>query len=147
MKNFLKKLPAQIASTYACIMFIFIAVRLLKGFDSVATVLLLQLALVAVIGGIWQEFCFGSCFIKQMADVKRLALFVIPFATVTLLLALLFDWMGLNAGALLRFCAIFVACSLLSLILFEIEHRIQGKKYTAKLKEYQKEMLDNEHKE
>ena len=43
----------------------------------------------------------------------------------------------------LKFIGIFLGCGLLSVLLFEIEHRIKGKEYTKKLKEYQNKEFDN----
>ena len=74
-----------------------------------------------------------------MSDVKRICLFIVPFALVTFFCSVIFQWITeLNVvGTYIKFIGIFFVCWLISIIIFEIEHSIRGKKYTEKLREYQ----------
>lgn len=146
MKGFLKNIPGQIASTFAIMVACFILISFVKGIETIPTARLMEFLVLAVIGGIWMEFAFGTCIIKKMSDVKRISLFVVPFAIVTFICAVVFQWITeLNMiGTYIKFIGIFLAGWLLSVLVFEIEHTIEGKKYTKKLREYQNRGENNE---
>lgn len=86
------------------------------------------------------EIAFGQCVFRKLSDMKRVCIFMVPFAIVTFLVAVVFQWITqLNVlETYLKFIGIFVGCGVLSVLLFEIEHRIRGRQYTRKLKEYQR---------
>lgn len=146
MKKFIKNIPGQIVSTFGIMVTCFTAIAFAKGIESIPTIRLVELLVLAILGGIWMEFAFGTCIIKKMTDVKRICLFIVPFALVTFLCAVIFGWITeLNVvGTYIKFIGIFFACWLISIIIFEIEHSIRGKEYTQKLREYQSEGKNNE---
>lgn len=146
MKKFIKNIPGQIASTFAIMVVCFTAISFSKGIETIPTTRLAELLVLAIIGGIWMEFAFGTCIIKKLSDVKRICLFIVPFALVTFLCAVIFQWITeLNVvGTHIKFIGIFFVCWLISIIIFEIEHSIRGKKYTKKLREYQNRGKNNE---
>jgi len=139
MKQFVKNIPGQIAGTFAIMMMCFTVISLFKGVETIPMTLLLEMFLLSVIGGIWMEFAFGTCVIKGMADAKRICLFIIPFAMVTFLCAVIFQWITELSviSTYVKFMGIFLGCWLASIVLMEVEHIIRGKKYTEKLREYQ----------
>lgn len=140
MKHFMKNIPGQIAVTYAVMMVCFAIITWSRGIDTIPTARLAELFLLSVAGGIWMEVSFGTCLIRKMADAKRVCIFILPFAVVTFLFAVIFQWITKlkEIGTYLKFAGIFLACGMISIALFEIEHMIRGKKYTEKLREYQK---------
>ena len=83
---------------------------------------------------------------ERFRIVNRTCLFIGPFALVTFLCAIIFQWITeLNVvGTYIKFIGIFFVCWLISIIIFEIEHSIRGKKYTKKLREYQNRGKNNE---
>ncbi len=139
MKRFIKNIPGQIASTFAIMMICFTIISLLKGMETIPTIRLAELLLLAIIGGIWMEIVFGTCIIKKMPDVKRICLFIVPFAMVTFICAVVFQWITeLNVvSTYIRFIGVFFMGWLISVLIFEIEHSIRGKKYTERLRRYQ----------
>lgn len=139
MKRFVKNIPGQIAGTFAIMVVCFTMISFLKGIETIPTARLIELLVLAIIGGIWMEFAFGTCIIKKMSDVKRVCLFIVPFAIVTFICAVIFQWITeLNVvSTYVKFIGIFLVCWLVSVLIFEIEHTIRGKKYTEKLREYQ----------
>ena len=139
MKQFLKNIPGQIAGTFAIMMLCFTVVSLLKGVEAIPLTILLELILLSAIGGIWMEFAFGTCVIKNMPDAKRICLFIVPFALVTFLCAVVFQWITeLDViSTYVKFISIFLVCWVASIGIMELEHAIRGKKYTEKLREYQ----------
>ena len=139
MKKFIKNLPGQIACTFAIMVVSFTVIALSKGIETMPVSRLLELFLLSTIGGIWMEFAFGTCIIKQMADAKRVCIFIIPFAIITFICGIIFQWITKLEviSTYVKFAGIFIGCWILSIVLFEIEHRIRGKKYTEKLREYQ----------
>lgn len=146
MKEFVKNVPAQIASTFAIMMVCFTMISFAKGIETIPTTRLLELLVLAIIGGIWMEFAFGTCIIRKMSEVKRICLFIVPFALITFICAVVFQWITeLNVvGTYIKFIGIFFICWLISILIFEIEHTIRGKKYTEKLREYQNGGKNNE---
>lgn len=146
MKQFLKNIPGQIAGTFAIMMFCFTVVSLYKGVETIPVTLLLELIFLSAIGGSWMEFAFGTCVIKSMPDAKRICLFIVPFALITFLCAVIFQWITeLDViSTYVKFIGIFLVCWLLSIGIMELEHIIRGKKYTEKLREYQNGGNNNE---
>ncbi|MDE6904920.1 MAG: hypothetical protein K2P76_08325 [Lachnospiraceae bacterium] len=140
MKNFIKNIPAQIAGTYTIMSICFTIISFAVGAETIPVTRLAELFLLSVPGGIWMEFSFGTCFIKRMADAKRACIFVVPFAAVTFICGVLFRWITelTRISTYIKFAGIFLVCLGISILFFEVEHRIRGKKYTEKLKEYQK---------
>lgn len=145
MKIFLKNSIRQIASTYAVMCLIFAIISTLRGVTAIPIMRFFELFILAVIGGVLMEFAFGKCVFKQLSDIKRVSLFIAPFAVITFLCAVIFQWITeyQSISVYLKFIGIFLGCGLLSVLLFEIEHRIKGKEYTKKLKEYQNKEFDN----
>ena len=139
MKRFIKNIPGQITSTFAIMVVCFTVISFSKGIETIPTTRLAELLILAIIGGIWMEFAFGTCIIKKMSDVKRICLFIVPFAIVTFICAVIFQWITeLNVvGTYIKFLGIFFVCWLISIFIFEIEHTIRGKKSTERLREYQ----------
>ncbi len=147
MKKFLKNIPGQIASTYTIMLLCFTIISTVRGFEVIPSRLLLQLFGLAVIGGVLTEFAFGQCVFRKMSDVKRICIFIIPFCVITFLFAVMFQWITRldMIETYVKFISIFLGCGILSVGIAEIEHRVRGKKYTQKLKEYQlKEGMQNE---
>ncbi len=146
MKEFVKNVPAQIASTFAIMVVCFTMISFAKGIATISTTRLLELLVLAIIGGIWMEFAFGTCIIRKMSEIKRICLFIVPFALITFICAVVFQWITeLNVvGTYIKFIGIFFICWLISILIFEIEHTIRGKKYTEKLREYQNGGKNNE---
>lgn len=145
MKKFVKRVPAQIASTYTIMLLCFTVISLSRGVETMPFVLLPELFILAVVGGILMEFAFGECIFKKLSDMKRVCIFIVPFAVITFGLAVFFQWITeLNTlGTYLKFIGIFMGCWALSVVLFEIEHRIKGREYTRKLREYQEKERSN----
>ncbi|MBD5136607.1 MAG: hypothetical protein HDT39_11710 [Lachnospiraceae bacterium] len=139
MKKFLKNVPGQIAGTFAIMVVCFTIISLSRGVETIPIRRLAELLLLAVIGGILMEFAFGTCIFKQMTDVKRVCIFIVPFSIITFICSIAFCWITkLDViSTYIKFVGIFIGCGVISIVLFEIEHLIRGKKYTAKLKEYQ----------
>ena len=145
MKIFLKNSIGQIASTYAVMCLIFAIISTVRGVTTMPIMRFFELFILAVIGGVLMEFAFGKCVFKQLSDIKRVSLFIAPFAVITFLCAVIFQWITeyRSISVYLKFIGIFLGCGLLSVLLFEIEHRIKGKEYTKKLKEYQNKEYNN----
>jgi|GEM_PF-1572385 len=139
MKRFCQNALSQIGSTYAIMMAVFTLISILNGVEAVPVARLGQLCILSVIGGTLMEIAFGKIVFRRMADAKRVCLFIVPFCVVTLLFALGYGWITRTdaLSTYLRFFAIFLACGVLSVILFDIEHHLRGRKYTEKLKAYQ----------
>ena len=143
MREFWKKIPAQIANTYTIMLMCFTIISLISGVEMMPVKRLAELFVLAVIGGFWMEIAFGECVFQKMSDMKRVCIFIIPFAVITFILAVIFQWITRldMIETYVLFIGIFLVCWGISVVLFEIEHRIRGKEYTQKLKEYQaKEM-------
>ena len=140
MKQFIKNIPGQICSTYATMVSVFFVISFCRGVETIPLMRLGQLAMVAVLGGILMELYFGTCVIKKMADITRCTLFIISFAAITFVCAVYFQWITKldSMGTYLSFIGIFAICWVVAIILGELEHYFRGKKYTQKLKEYQK---------
>lgn len=145
MKKFIKKVPEQIASTFTIMMVVFTVISSMNGIESIPVNRLGEMIFLAVIGGILMEFAFGKCVFKQMNDVKRVCIFIVPFAFVTFLAAIIFDWITAldSITTYIKFIGIFLVCGVVSVMLFEIEHRLRGREYTKKLKEYQNGGTEN----
>lgn len=139
MKRFMKNIPGQITFIFTIMMVTFTLITLGRGTGMVPVTRVLELFLLSIVGGIWMEFAFGTCIVKQMAEAKRICIFIIPFAVVTLICAVTFQWITelQVIGTYVRFAGIFIGGWVLSIVLSEIEHWIRGKKYTKKLREYQ----------
>lgn len=139
MKKFMKNIPGRIAATYTIMMVCFAIITRSRGIETIQVVRLAELFLLSVIGGGWMEFSFGTCMIRKMTDAKRSCIFIVPFATVTFLFAVIFQWITelKKISTYLKFAGMFLVCWVISIVLFEIEHIIRGKKYTEKLREYQ----------
>lgn len=139
MKRFVKNIPGQIAGTFAVMVIVFTLISFFRGIETIPTARLAELFVLAITGGIWMEFAFGTCIIKKMSGEKRICLFIVPFAIVTFICAVIFQWITeLNVlGTYIKFIGIFFVCWLIAISIFEIEHIIRGKKYTEKLREYQ----------
>lgn len=149
MKTFFNNVPGQIARTYTVMLVCFTAISIARGVETIPTVRLAQLLLLSVIGGFLMEAAFGKCIWKQAAYGIRVCIFIVPFAGATLLCAAVFQWdVKLDeVRTYIKFAGIFIACGIVSVLLFEIEHWIRGREYTWKLKEYQnKEDRDEESK-
>ena len=146
MKQFMKKIPGQIAGNFAIMMICFTVISLFKGVEIIPISRLVELFMLSVIGGIWMEFSFGTCMIKSMTDAKRICLFIVPFALVTFLAAVVFQWITeWNVlSTYMKFIGIFLVCWIISIVVMEVEHTIRGKKYTEKLREYQNGGKSNE---
>ena len=138
-KTFLKNIPGQITGTFAIIMMCFTIISCILGVETIPTTRLVELFILSIIGGIWMEVAFGTCIIKKMTDTKRVCVFIVPFAVITFLCAVIFQWITKLTliSTYIKFIGIFLICWVISIILFEIEHIIRGKKYTKKLREYQ----------
>lgn len=146
MKQFIKNIPSQIASTFTIMCMCFTVISLLKGKETIPLLRLIGLLFIATLGGILMEFAFGKCIFKQMSDIKRVCIFIVPFAIVTFICAVAFRWITeiTVMSTYIKFIGIFIGCFLLSVVLFEIEHKISGKKYTEKLREYQNRGGEND---
>ena len=140
MKQFIKNLPGQICSTYATMVVVFFVISFCMGVETIPLIRLGQLAMVAVLGSILMELYFGTCVIKRMADITRCTLFIISFAAITFVCAVYFQWITKldRMGTYLSFIGIFAICWVVAIFMGELEHYFRGKKYTQKLKEYQK---------
>ena len=140
MKQFLKNTAVHITNTYAIMVLVFFFISFCMGVATIPLMRLAQLAMVAVWGGILMELYFGNCVIKKMAELTRCTLFVISFAAITFVCAVYFQWIvhldSMRTYA--SFIGIFAACWVVAVIIGEVEHYFRGKKYTQKLKEYQK---------
>lgn len=146
MRNFIKKIPGQIISTFTIMIMCFTVISFVRGVETIPVTRLVELFILSIIGGIWMEFSFGTCIITKMSDAKRVGIFIVPFAIVTFMCAVVFQWITelKVVSTYIKFIGIFLSCWLLSIILFEIEHTVRGKKYTQKLREYQNRGEDNE---
>ncbi|MBQ8568976.1 MAG: hypothetical protein IJ446_07145 [Oscillospiraceae bacterium] len=146
MKEFIKKLPMQISNTFFCIIIFFSVISKLKGVEEIPVERLFQFIMLSVIGGALMELSFGECIFKNISDAKRVCIFIVPFAVITFVCAVIFQWITrLDAiSTYIKFIGIFLFCGVLSVILFEIEHRIRGREYTRKLREYQQRSNKNE---
>lgn len=140
MKQFIKNASVQITNTYAIMILVFFLVSFCKGVENIPLMRLAQLAMVAVLGGILMELYFGNYVIKQMADITRCTLFTISFAAITFVCAVCFQWVTHldSMGTYASFIGIFAVCWIVAVIMGEVEHYFRGRKYTQKLKEYQK---------
>lgn len=140
MKSFIKNIPRQIMETFAIMMICFTIIACSRGIETIPITRLVELFFLSIIGGIWMEFSFGTCIIKKMTDAKRVCIFIVPFAIATFICAVIFQWITQLKliSTYIKFIGIFLVCWVVSIIIFEIEHRIRGKKYTEKLREYQR---------
>lgn len=140
MKQFIKKIPGQICSTYATMVSVFFIISFCMGVETIPLMRLGQLALVAVLGSILMELYFGTSVIKQMADITRCTLFIISFAAITFVCAVYFQWITKldSMKTYVSFIGVFAICWVVAIFIGELEHYFRGKKYTQKLKEYQK---------
>lgn len=137
MKLFFKELPKQVAYTFTAMITVFLTIGLIRGIEAISIHRLLQMFIIAIIGGAMQLVAFSEIFIKKMSDIKRLTIFTVPFVIVTMIFVILFNWFPINMiKSWIIFFSIFLGCFVISIILFEIEHRIKGEKYTSKLIEY-----------
>ena len=123
MKKFIKNIPGQIASTFAIMVVCFTAISFSKGIETIPTTRLAELLVLAIIGGLWMEFAFGTCIIRKMSDVKRICLFIVQFAVITFICAVVFQWITelKVVGTYIKFIGIFFICWLISILIFEIE--------------------------
>lgn len=146
MKTFIKNVIEQIISTFVIMLICFTIISLGRGIITIPTMRIAELFLLAIAGGFLMEFAFGKRIIKHASNLKRVITFIIPFALVTFVCAVSFQWITeLHVlETYIKFIGIFVICGLLSILLLEIEHSIRGKKYTDKLKEYQRRGENNE---
>ena len=137
MKIFIKELPKQVAYTFTMMLVVFLSIGLVIGIEQISIYRLVQLLGIAVFGGALQLIAFSDIFISKMSDIKRLLIFMIPFVIITLIFAIVFNWFSINLiKSWVIFFGIFLVCFIISIILFEVEHRIKGEKYTGKLLEY-----------
>lgn len=139
MKKFAKNIPGQITDTFAIMMLCFTVISCSMGVETIPITRLVEFFILSTIGGIWMEFAFGTCIIRKMSDVKRVCIFIVPFAIITFICAVIFQWITelKMISTYIKFIGIFLVCWVISIIIFEIEHIIRGKKYTEKLREYQ----------
>lgn len=138
MKTFIKNVPWQFARTYTVMLVCFTATGCAKGVETVPMARLAELLCLAVVGGFLMEASFGKCIFKRMAYPKRVCVFVVLFAGATYACAAIFGWGDeMELGDYIRIAGLFIACGLLSVTLFEIEHWARGREYTWKLRDYQ----------
>ena len=118
---------------------VFFVISFCRGVETIPLMMLGQLAMVAVFGGVLIELFFGHCVIKAMADITRCTLFIISLAAITFVCAVYFQWITEldSMRTYLSFIGVFVICWVVAIVIGELEHYFRGKKYTQKLKEYQ----------
>lgn len=137
MKTFIKELPKQISYTFTIMITVFLTIALLKGVKEISIYRLIQLLVIAVLAGALQLIAFSDIFIKKMSDIKRVTIFIVPFGLITLLFVIIFNWFSINLiKSWVIFFGIFLGCFIISIMIFEIEHKIKGEEYTGKLIEY-----------
>lgn len=137
LKETISQIPKYTAYSFSMSMVVFIVIGLIAGVKAMSMSMLIQLLIVCVIASILQMVAFSDIFIKKLAYIKRLALFMFPFLGVITAFAVSCDWFPVESiGAWLLFIGIFIACFVISAILFEIQFKITGDKYTGLLNEY-----------
>ena len=84
-----------------------------------------------------QLFAFSDIVFEKMVYTKRMCVFMFPFLVVIIGFAKVFGWFPMeNIGAWITFLTIFLLCFVISLVIFEIQFKITGDKYTGVLNEY-----------
>ena len=137
LKDIIVQIPKYTAYSFSMSMVVFMVIGLIVGMEGMSINMLIQLLLVCIVAAILQLIAFSDFFIKKLAYSKRLAVFMFPFLAVITVFAVKFKWFPIQSiGAWGLFIGIFVACFIISSILFEIHFKVTGDKYTGVLNEY-----------
>ena len=142
MKEFFAKLPQAIMLVFGIMITVFSTIAFANGFEALSVFRIFQLLGIAVIAGTLMLVAFSDIFIKNMKQILRAVIFMIPLMLTTLIFALAFSWFPTGsfkswAIFLTIFLVCFAGCFVIFLIINFIEKLIRGRKYTEKLKEYQ----------
>lgn len=137
VKKIISQIPKYAAYSFSMSMVVFIIIGLIVGVDGMPMSILLQLLIVCIIAAILQMLAFSDICIKKLSYIKRLSIFMFPFLAVITAFAVKCGWFPVESiGAWALFIGIFIVCFVVSAILFEINFRITGDKYTGILNEY-----------
>lgn len=137
------QIPKYTAYSFSMSMVVFIIIGLIVGEEEIAINMLIQLMVVCIMAAILQMIAFSNVCIKKLAYTKRLSIFMFPFLVIITVFAVSCNWFPVeNMGAWIIFIGIFVACFIISAILFEIHFKITGDKYTGILNEYKNRKRD-----
>lgn len=137
IKQFFKMLPIETAKIFTIIMTVHITISLVLGVEVISVNRNLQLLAISVLGGALMLTAFSDIFVKKISFIWRLVIFIVPFFIITMIFAIVFSWIDFDFYRWLIFIGIFLVCFSLSLIIYFVECKIKGKKYTEKLIEYQ----------
>lgn len=144
IKLFMKRLPHEVSQIFSIMMVVFLFSALINGVESFPVYRIGQLLAIAVLGGVLILVAFSDIFIKKVAYIVRICVFIVPFFFVSLIFALAFSWFtNANIVTWLWFIGSFIICFALSIVIYLIKTKIKGKEYTEKLIEYQSKNSDN----
>lgn len=142
MKKFFQIIVAvkeRAALCYTGTMCFYMFFLFLSKQETVPLPILFSLLLVSIAAGTMQLLAFSGLLFKKLAYGWRMIVFVVPFFAVIAAFAVRFGWFPTeNAGAWIRFIAIFVVIFLFITVGFELYFRLSGRKWDDRLDWYRK---------
>lgn len=130
-------IPKYTAFSFSMSMIVFMTIGLFLGVESMQLKMIIQLLALCIVSAVLQLFAFSDIVFEKMVYTKRMCVFMFPFLVVIIGFAKVFGWFPMeNIGAWITFITIFLLCFVISLVIFEIQFKITGDKYTGVLNEY-----------
>lgn len=117
---------------------LYVVIMMITGYTSAVSFSFIWQALaISLITALLQYICFDDRVIKKMRYSLRIILFAVPLLAVLSSFALIGKWFPVDqGGAWLLFAIIFLVVLVAITAVFEIYHRITGKKYTDRLQSF-----------
>lgn len=130
-------IPKYTAFSFSMSMIVFMTIGFFLGEESMQLKMIVQLLALCIVSAVLQLFAFSDIVFEKMVYTKRMCVFMFPFLVVIIGFAKVFGWFPMeNIGAWITFITIFLLCFVISLVIFEIQFKITGDKYTGVLNEY-----------
>ena len=130
-------IPKYTAFSFSMSMIVFMTIGFFLGEESMQLKMIIQLLALCIVSAVLQLFAFSDIVFEKMVYTKRMCVFMFPFLVVIIGFAKVFGWFPMeNIGAWITFITIFLLCFVISLVIFEIQFKITGDKYTGVLNEY-----------
>lgn len=130
-------IPKYTAFSFSMSMIVFMTIGFFLGEESMQLKMIIQLLALCIVSAVLQLFAFSDIVFEKMVYTKRMCVFMFPLLVVIIGFAKVFGWFPMeNIGAWITFLTLFSLCFVISLVIFEIQFKITGDKYTGVLNEY-----------
>ncbi|MDE6625214.1 MAG: hypothetical protein K2K56_02455 [Lachnospiraceae bacterium] len=135
--TYVKYVLMYMAVEFTMCMTVCVVVWKIAGMTEMKINTIFSLMLVCLFMSFMQSIAFTELWIKKMHYGLRMMIFAFPSLAFMSLIAWKFQWFPTaEMASWLIFVGIFIACFIISAILYEIYFRMTGKKYDGLLGEY-----------